>query len=615
MTTQRNTPVQGARGRPPPPPLRLKDSSFQGSSSRSLSHEFSPTTLLYELPPSASPRAATARTRSPPVHSHYHYPSSKPLRSPPPFSAHSISDDTEHNPLQHPRPTLPYALNLDSSLPSPSSPPIPGASRPRSMGFTGVVSTSKADLELFAQQCRAWFYDQDAAAGKAMNATLASQPPSERAKFTRLQASIRSEFHASQSLRRLHEFRALVAGTKPGQSLPPAMRSRPNSSPARQERLNRLSRFISSQCTSGAPGTHPFFEGLYAVLRLQALPPSLGGAGEKRIEWEIDDATFIESGGKEFMNEAIDIFKGVLGFHEVLITTNTRQSSVDVRTATFDRLVTDTDSLSDIEQSPETPYKPDVPLRVRRPAPPLPPPRKPSNAQAPTPSQSTQSFRSRSRSRASSDPFLDPAKSSPSAASQLSKLAGTLSEIDEVDGMESVNASTLNLPSSQPMGNFSVSVDGTINGSTHSSRSNLNVNSLPAPSPRDELPPSTPPRTLLDISIDPLSESEVDLLNIPQLRIWTFPPYISNPEINSMLGLFPTFITKKPVPRFTALSTKGKNKDMLKNLEEGGPTPRELRGELKKGTGTFWVGESCRDDGWRGGFWARFKEWFMTMFH
>jgi len=43
------------------------------------------------------------------------------------------------------------------------------------------------------------------------------------------------------------------------------------------------------------PGTIPFFEGLWAVMRLQVIPEQLGGAGGNNIEWEFDDAVFKEA--------------------------------------------------------------------------------------------------------------------------------------------------------------------------------------------------------------------------------------------------------------------------------------------------------------------------------
>jgi hypothetical protein len=43
------------------------------------------------------------------------------------------------------------------------------------------------------------------------------------------------------------------------------------------------------------PGTRPFFESLWAIMKLQIMPAHLGGAGAARINWEFDDAVFRES--------------------------------------------------------------------------------------------------------------------------------------------------------------------------------------------------------------------------------------------------------------------------------------------------------------------------------
>jgi len=45
----------------------------------------------------------------------------------------------------------------------------------------------------------------------------------------------------------------------------------------------------------GMPGTKPFFEALWAIMRLQVVPEHIGGAGGNRIEWEFDDAVFKEA--------------------------------------------------------------------------------------------------------------------------------------------------------------------------------------------------------------------------------------------------------------------------------------------------------------------------------
>lgn len=75
----------------------------------------------------------------------------------------------------------------------------------------------------------------------------------------------------------------------------PHARADPAGPVARKERLERFERFVRTWCTMGMPGTKPFFEGLWAIMRLSVLPEHLGGAGPHRIEWEIDDAVFMES--------------------------------------------------------------------------------------------------------------------------------------------------------------------------------------------------------------------------------------------------------------------------------------------------------------------------------
>jgi hypothetical protein len=75
----------------------------------------------------------------------------------------------------------------------------------------------------------------------------------------------------------------------------PSSRSSPNSARAKKERAEKFGHFIRTHCVATLPGTHPFFHGLYTALRLQTLPSNLGGAGERLIEWEFDDAVFMES--------------------------------------------------------------------------------------------------------------------------------------------------------------------------------------------------------------------------------------------------------------------------------------------------------------------------------
>jgi hypothetical protein len=142
----------------------------------------------------------------------------------------------------------------------------------------------------------------------------------------------------------------------------------------------------------GMPGTKPFFEALWAVMRLQALPEQLGGAGGNKIQWEFDDAVFKEAAGKDFMLEAIDVLKGVLAFEEVL-SSGAKCCSYGSHTPSSSRLNSKSNSLSTS-----------------------------STSRPPKPSPISMVTHSK-RARAPSDPFLDmPALSHslPSASSHSS---------------------------------------------------------------------------------------------------------------------------------------------------------------------------------------------------
>lgn len=128
-----------------------------------------------------------------------------------------------------------------------------------------------------------------------MTQILESLDASQRAPFSRLQSNIRSAYHTAMTRRRRSEFKAHLTSTHPGGSLSPSSRANPRGKAAKKERYDRFYRFIKTWCITGMPGPRPFFQALWAVMRLQALPVELGGAGPNRIEWEFDDAVFQES--------------------------------------------------------------------------------------------------------------------------------------------------------------------------------------------------------------------------------------------------------------------------------------------------------------------------------
>ncbi len=202
--------LETSRPRQRPDPLHFEQSSYKSISALS-SHRPSSPPLLYDVPapisvsPPTSPRSK-ARLISP---------------TSPTFSGRSRS--------------------------SRSGRPTPPPNRNRSLTPLGVV---ESDLEKFAGQCRAWcvlrmnfkcflsfahrYFNQDETAGHQMTQALATLPPSQRASYARLQASIRASYHRSISARRTAEFRALLSATQPGGSLLPHSRANPLSNAARK---------------------------------------------------------------------------------------------------------------------------------------------------------------------------------------------------------------------------------------------------------------------------------------------------------------------------------------------------------------------------------------------
>ncbi|KAI0694321.1 hypothetical protein BC835DRAFT_1349826 [Cytidiella melzeri] len=350
--------------KPKPPPIPIRTNHTQSSSTANEQRDTA-TPLLYDIPPTTptSPRSNRFRTSStsPTMRSQSRMSRSKGMTPPP------------HN-----------------RAPTPSQP-------------------QERDLETFAAVCKSWYFDQDDKAGRIMTQTLATLPSSHRAPFARLQASIRSAYHASVNARRSAEFRAHLCVTVPGASLTPAARADPFGPLARRERLERFECFIRTWCVQGMPGTKPFFTGLWTVMRLSVLPENLGGAGGNRIEWEIDDAVFKEAAGKDFMLEAIDVLKGYLGFEEATSSKRSPSSTT----------------------APYSPFAPLTPIHSRSQSTPL-PSESSINARsnkAPPIASTTQT----KRARAPSDPFVDSHVPTPSLLSTSYSSANTMAQLSTSD--------------------------------------------------------------------------------------------------------------------------------------------------------------------------------------
>ncbi|TFY70306.1 hypothetical protein EVG20_g2700 [Dentipellis fragilis] len=478
--------------RPPPPPLRLNS----GKRSSSLAGKSNPTSepLLYDLP------------------------SATPL-SPPGTSPSRVTSPTSPSYAGRSRIRVPRSRR---SSPQPS--------RARSATPSRVMS----DLEDFAEHCRQWYFNQDEEAGRVMTRTLATLPPSQRAPYAKLQGSIRAAYHASVNARRTAEFRAHLSATTPGASLMPHSRADPHGPLARKERLERFDRFVRSWCTMGMPGTKPFFEGLWAVLRLQVVPGKLGGAGSYRIEWEIDDAVFQEAAGKDFMLEAIDVLKGVLAFEE---SPSKRASS----SCSNSRPASPAWSLIH-SRSQSQPLSSKPPVPARRKAAPL---ATPTHAKRP---------------RAPSDPFLDTPTPSRSYTS-------------------STTQSTLPLSASPPD----------------------TVDDPPSPI----TPPAEADGSFRPMGMDYMYQQESEEA---YMRVWTSPD-LSNPEVLELLKVFPTFISRRALPRFSESPASRRPNDI-----EEGQEASALKDEIRIGTGRMWVSARQRAGGWDGGWWARFVLWWKRIF-
>ncbi|EGN99694.1 hypothetical protein SERLA73DRAFT_167599 [Serpula lacrymans var. lacrymans S7.3] len=491
--------LETPRPRPPPPTLRFHSPSKSPSA---LSHPIRDTqTLLYDLPASS--------VISPPT-------------SPP----------TKRGVVSPTSPSFPggRARGRRNGRPGPTPPP---SARHRSVTPLGV---SRSDLEKFTEHCRAWYYNQDDASGRHMTQTLANLPPAQCAPYSRLQASIRSAYHASVNARRHAEFQAHLTATLPGGSLMPHSRADPRGLVARKERLERLDRFVRSWCTMGMPGTTPFFEALWAIMRLQVVPEHLGGAGGNRIRWELDDAVFKEAAGKNFMLEAIDVLKGVLAFEEV---PSSKGGS------------------SSIGAYPTSPA-----IHSRSRSQPL-----PANDNEPGQKASPISMATHGkRARAPSDPFLDtpPALSHslPSASSQSSGV--TISQLSSSSVSEGVEHC---------------------------------------------MSPTTPHEADEDIEVlAPLrSEFAMEESEEEYLRIWTSAD-LPNPEYLSLITVFPSFITRRPLPRFPVTPSA-----RAADIEEGEDERGEGK-EIRFGTGSMWISSKQRGDDWRGDWWTRFILWWRRLF-
>nr|XP_019045380.1 hypothetical protein I302_05769 [Kwoniella bestiolae CBS 10118]OCF24310.1 hypothetical protein I302_05769 [Kwoniella bestiolae CBS 10118] len=448
-------------------------------------------------------------------------------------------------------------------------------------------------------------------------------------------SSLRSLAHLHHLRLRISSFHALISSTIASASLTPLARQDLISPRAKAERCEKAQKFISTWCTSKTGGVEPFFRGLWGALRAQSRgDANRGGAGGSRLVWEIDDAVFLESGGNEFMHEAVSFLKGVLGFEDQPLTSPPKLR----RMRTLPRSYSET--------------------RAR-------PPPRPSTQRAPVRYDSQEelaisppnaSGELNSRSRAISDPFTDarsnrrgPAPPPPPSRRHLpttaSDAAHTIpnplqrASTDDIAGPGNLDspffaqgAADQSLqhgqePHNRPVIPPRVSEDRVhlLGRRTRSDTSDDGFGNLAHVSVQPLMEDDEDEPTEDDIAAE-----EADL-NKPRFRLWIFPAHISDQEAEHLKALFPRFIGTKGDVRFPFVrpgrGVKGTEEarwDAISvgNVDDSEPkvvhVPKveieDEEGVVRCGTGRMWVGNESRRSGWRGSRWYRFKRWWRRLF-
>jgi hypothetical protein len=62
------------------------------------------------------------------------------------------------------------------------------------------------------------------------------------------------------------------------------------------------------------------------------------------------------------------------------------------------------------------------------------------------------------------------------------------------------------------------------------------------------------------------------------------------------------------MPRFSVSGRSGRQPDVEEGDDEGGEGTR-----IRVGTGSMWISTKERSEGWEGGWWERFVNWFRRV--
>ncbi|GAA6018783.1 hypothetical protein JCM11491_003446 [Sporobolomyces phaffii] len=470
-----------------------------------------------------------------------------------------------------------------------SGPYLGGARQPQVQDFQGPTPE---ELVRFAALCRKQYYDGDNQAARKVGEILAKLAPPSVAVYSRTMAGVRSEYHRDKEIERRLHVETTLAAILPGSTIKQALGvpledglggglSAMRSSKARKARSSAFKEFLSTNCVKQVPGCHPFFRSLFAALWLQSIEPARGGAGARRVEWEVDVNVFTEAGGgASWTREAVEALKGVLGMSERIKEpqhTDTFRSSVTTASTEpplldpTSPLSTSSDAAIEPRSFPEEHGMLTTDTAGSKKQPPAVPP-----------------HRSSLRNRSPSDPFCDPG----------SKLEISLSPAPA-------------LPSREPPSSPGLDVASPDLASTTCSTPLLAspITSLEEKTPAISATTLSAPRPSLDRSRSSQSAPAV----APQFRTFTLPPYLTNPELRALCRLFPEFISTPARTGARFRSSSISSTDRTKAQTDAGVNAGAA-GPTRVGHGDLRIGNEQRDAGWRGTLWERIIAWFKAWF-
>ncbi|KAI5474767.1 hypothetical protein MNV49_002500 [Pseudohyphozyma bogoriensis] len=467
-----------------------------------------------------------------------------------------------------------------------------------------ATGPTEDELDQFAEVCRRLYFDRDSSAAQSVDSILQRLPASSRQAYARTMASIRSSFHLHESIKQRQLVESTLASVKPSSTIREALQisegglAAMRSKKARKERRKRLEAFVKAHCgVGGLVGTHPFFRSLYAVLMLQAMEAGKGGAGRRRVTWEVDVAVFGEAGGGTWMRDAVECLKGVLGFSEEIKESESRpQSYFEEEDDDEERSALAPPPPLDATHDSSDDYSASEPATSPSTSPPSLPPRNPlSSSQSsktstksnkPPPPQ-VPPHRGSLRTRSTSDPFLDPGDRDREKRTPVEK--GPLSPPSPELGSEPASPVPTGVAATRKYSNTS-------NGGTSSG---LQSPLLASYSP-----------------VGGMGTASGDQQPPPQqFRLFTLPPYLTDPELRDLAGLFPDFIKEKArSARFKAAGVVGGRKADEESVLSGTGGGGSAGEGVKVGHGEVSVGVGLRDEGWRGTTWERFVGWLKGVF-